>query len=413
MNSLPSSSGAFSAARRVFGYVLLFAALPLAICFAQQRIEIPGTNGAALSLPPGWNAGPGGEGAVLSLLAPDGNAQVMVNLLSPNPGQDLGQFADLMADQTRQQVLNAGLPVNPRPTQRPVLGGRQFRVESFPINDPTQPLLLEFAFTLLPKQLLVFNISAAQQSPQRLAEARQAVQSLSEARAAPPATNVANGSPFEREAQLMRWLSQQGYRREWETALADARAEISALKWREGQFEASVAYLSSAVELDPSHADRLELLADLLDDCPAPAAPFLAQSYYEDALALEPDNRPCRLKLAASYQATGEFADAITHYEILAQNPGGPPDPTPLQNLCLLYLSTNREARGDAFLEPIVMSGAPPEFGIAWAIIKNARGDHAEGIRLARWVASAATTPALRDYSEQLARSFEKQGGSR
>ena len=83
-----------------------------------------------------------------------------------------------------------------------------------------------------------------------------------------------------------------------------------------------------------------------------------------------------------------------------------------MQTLCLLYLGAEREARGDAFFERIVMGGAPPEFCLAWAILKNARGDPVEGARLALYTASVSVEP-LRAYARQLAQNFEQRGGSR
>ena len=398
-----------------------------------RRIDIPGTAGAAFTLPPGWDVGPGNEGAVLLLQAPDGNAQIMVNLVTPDPGQTAAGLRDMLADATRQQVFAAGLPVTQQPTQNANLGGRIFRVDSFPINDPAQPLLLEFVYVVHEQQLLVFNISAAQQAPQRIAEARQSVQSLTgpasvaKITTAPPVHQASKQVPMptatggvasadlrallNQETQLLSRLRDQGHYSMWVRELATIRTRIAELHAAAHDWDPAVAYLSSAVELDPTHADRFELLADLLDNIPAPAAPFLAQSYYEDALEVDPRNRACRVKLASSYQATGELRDAMVHYQILARNEGGTPDPAVLQDLCITYLGAGEEQRGAAFLEQIVMDGAPAEFCLAWAILKDACGDPAEAARLAHYTASVAPNAPLQTYAQKLALGFEKKGG--
>lgn len=66
--------------------------------------------------------------------------------------------------------------------------------------------------------------------------------------------------------------------------LGEIRAAMAVAYARTADPNQAIAYLKSAVQLDPSQAAWFETLADVLDDCPSLAAPYLAQSYYEDAL---------------------------------------------------------------------------------------------------------------------------------
>jgi predicted Zn-dependent protease len=192
--------------------------------------------------------------------------------------------------------------------------------------------------------------------------------------------------------------------------LATLRAGMGMLCYEQGDVRQAVDYLVNAVQLDAAKADVLELLGDVLDDLPEPQAPYLAQSYYEDALELDPANRACRLKLAGLYMSTGEFDDARVHYEILTRNAPGRPDPAYAQDLALCYLSLNRTAEAVRFFDEMVRVGNDARLRSFLAIFLNRQGDTRAAMAQAQQVAASADAE-LASYGKRLLADFRSGKG--
>ena len=139
----------------------------------------------------------------------------------------------------------------------------------------------------------------------------------------------------EMEEMLVPMIEQKPGDPELMASLATVRAGKAMMLYEEGDITKAVEYLINSVQLDPTQPGILELLGDVLDDVAEPTAPYLAQSYYEDALELDPSLKPCRLKLAALYMSTGDPDNARVHYEILTRNAPNRPDAAYAQDLAL------------------------------------------------------------------------------
>ena len=213
-----------------------------------------------------------------------------------------------------------------------------------------------------------------------------------------------------REANLMRNLQAPGHPQALEAELATVRYQLALAEIFNGNDEVAFAYLQSSVQLDDRNAGRLERLADLLDDLPQPSAPYLAQSYYEDALERDPARRDCRAKLAASYLATGDFTDARHHLEILCRNDGGHPDARFVQDLSLCYLSLDEVFAGADFFATMVEAGGGPPFVVALAIFLNQMGMTADAAAFAGHAAQVADDPEFSAYAAALAKKYAKGG---
>ncbi|MCF7973879.1 MAG: hypothetical protein K9N55_08695 [Phycisphaerae bacterium] len=193
--------------------------------------------------------------------------------------------------------------------------------------------------------------------------------------------------------------------------LATVRAGKAMIMYEQGDIQKAVDYLINSVQLDPNKPDILELLGDMLDDLAEPAAPYLAQSYYEDALELDPSLKTCRLKLAALYMSTGGPDNARVHYEILTRNAPNKPDSAYAQDLALCYLSLNKAEGGVTFLTDMVTLGGDPRLRIYLSILLNQQGDKNNAVSQLNEVIKTTEDQVLVAYAKTLLADFNADKG--
>jgi tetratricopeptide (TPR) repeat protein len=216
------------------------------------------------------------------------------------------------------------------------------------------------------------------------------------------------------ESQAMEMVAKKVADRLGLKKLCDIRAKISYQLFKQGKVERAVDYLSNSVSFDPTHADRYEALADMLDDLPAGMSRPLAQSYYESALKLDPSRKACRIKLASLYLACGEFEDARFHYQVLTENQGKKPDASYVQDLLLSILSSGKLGEGVEFLRKTFFSGGDPALGIALGILLDANGETAAAVNQLRGIGySGQATPAQKKYASTLVDRYSFRKGGR
>jgi tetratricopeptide (TPR) repeat protein len=191
--------------------------------------------------------------------------------------------------------------------------------------------------------------------------------------------------------------------------LSAVRTEVGNALWRKGDLDGAIDYLANAVKFDPTHAERFERLADLLLYRPEPQAVFLAQSYYEDALALEPQRRGCRAKLAASYLETYEVLDAQRHLKVLVLNGGGTPDGLYVQSLVVTYLELGAAEAGYRFMTKRVGAGGDARFAVAQGVLLQAMGLKGTAKMILSAVAEGEQ-PALAAYARGLLKRYTREG---
>lgn len=391
---------------------------------APESVPIPGT-ATRIELPPGWTSGPGEQGAVLRLDSPDLAAQISLNVMQPDNGMTLPEFQKAIEAGIHENMLSTGFLAEEGNPQIFAAGSAQTRLYRYTLPDPTDPLVLEIGYVVVGDHLLVSNFTSFSSAVDHLQAGRASLLSVGRPGAMeagnsqpplleqPPRTSPSGNPDLNaREQALMRRL-ETAYSDKLARELAEVRAALAFRLEEAGDYEGAFATLQTAARLHPGQADYLEGLGDLLDYLPQPAAPFLAQSYYEEALAVDPGRRACRIKLAASYQATGELRDARDHYEVLMRNPDGLPDARFLQEWSLCAFALDEEQRAVEFLAEMVKSGGGPAFSLFLGIFLNEQGHSQDAAAMARYAAQLATDAAFRAYAESLATKYAGQGGAR
>lgn len=391
-------------------------------------ITIPGTQ-ITIEPPRGWNSAPGQQGAVLTLASPDGLAQIMINTMIPQNGMTMEQFFTSIHDQIAQNMAqDQASGWQSIEDSQQVQNAIMFRFRNYQGSlGQAANMQLGFVFAKTSSHLLVFNVAMNANRAAAYGQAiRTSLLSIKDPAMAPTTSKPLTGmrapasqpsrpateSPalqenLELEVQVMTLLEQAPTNQQLIDNLASVRAAISIEYWKAKKMDDAVAFMSSSVKLNPKDPVTLNLFGDILDDVAEPAAPYLAQSYYEDALKLDPSMRECRKKLAALYQSTGDFEDALRHYQILTDNNGGPPDPTFFREMTLCYITSDREDDGIAFSRKMAERGSV-HFGITYSILLNQKGQTQTAVQTLRYMQNMIQETELKQYAAALADGFEK-----
>jgi tetratricopeptide (TPR) repeat protein len=326
-------------------------------------LAVPGT-ALQFALPPDWRTAAATQGEALVVESPDGHATLRFTLLPPAEGLNLDAWQQAITAQVHANLLESGFTHTRTLDPVAVPGAGALTRDRYQVTNEGIVVIIEIGYLVDESLLVLTNLSVFAGAPDRIRQAEDCIRSL-----------ASSASMAVREQQLMRQL-REGHSDALVAQLAAVRAGLARESLESGDIEQAYALLTSSVQLDPGHADRFELLADLLDDLPYPAAPLLAQSYYEDALALDPQCRPCRVKLAASFLATGDFADALPHFEWLCRNRGGDPDPELLPQLVLCAQALDEEERIIEFLREILREHPRPHtlFSLTLQLLQDAEG---------------------------------------
>lgn len=141
--------------KKLFCFVLVLASMSFA-----DPVTVPGTN-LTLQAPTGWNTAPGQQGAVLTLMAPDGLAQIMINTMVPQNGMTLDQFFPAIHDGVVQSMTqNQASSWQSIEDSKQVKNGITFRFRNFKGTlGQSAGMQLGFAFAKTSSQLLVFNVA--------------------------------------------------------------------------------------------------------------------------------------------------------------------------------------------------------------------------------------------------------------
>ncbi len=360
-------------------------------------LEIPGT--ACTLIPPeGWHVGPGADGAVMSITTPDKLASVSVNTVAAQSGMTPVQLLEIVLgsiSESMQQDADSGWQCTQSETVKS--HGIPVTIQRFhPSKDPSMGDLV-MTFSLGSTHLFVLKIAVAtHMRTQYESVALACAKSIKDPQIAEESTPTPSGStepiargriselhelkPFsldqlnDVERRFMEQLRSNPTDQESLDYLATVRAAIAIRHYEQGDVKRGIDYLTNAVQVAGTFIDLLERLGDMLDDLDEPSAPYLAQSYYEDALALDPSLTACRTKLASSYMSKSAFSDARVHYEYLTDHSEDKPVDTHIQQLVLCYVSLGDEKEGITFLEKMKEEGGGPQIHIALAVLLNQTG---------------------------------------
>ena len=396
---------------------------------AVSRIKV--TKSECSMIPPtGWNQTPGQQGAVMQLTSPDGNGQIVVNVMAVPAGQQPIAYRKLLEQTIAQNFANdtaSGWQLKENRSE--TKNGIDFTLHRYFPSKVAQPVELMMIFAATKKNVLIFNVAIAgthkvsyepialaaayslqhpQISWQKTAKSGNAnsKQQKQDKSSSEQEFSIEELEKF--ETQLMSMLQQN------EGAL-EAKKELGKVRWliavelrKKGDNENAVEYLMNSIDLDATVASRLEALGDWLDDLPEPAAAALGQSYYEDALELEPKRLSCRAKLAASYLASGESESALEHYRLLTTN-FGKPLTTYMKELALAAISSSKEKEIVAFLIEVNQMQPKPMFAVTLAILQYGLGRKSAAIKNLQRAILTTKNPVTKRYAQQLLTTY--QGG--
>jgi tetratricopeptide (TPR) repeat protein len=374
----------------------------------------------------------------MNFVAPDGQATISVNVVPVQGGVTSAQFLEIILGSVTgsmqedvasgwectldQTVTSHGMPVtirNYHPAKTPATG--------------------DLIMTFTPGSTCIFmlNIAVAtdmrdQYEPVALACAKSIKDpEISEAPVIESGTDTAsNPEPkssgkvsevgqlmqfsleqlYQVEKNLMEEVKQTPTDQENVGYLATVRAGVAIKLYEQGEVKRAIDYLTDAVQIDGTYVDLLELLGDMLDDLAEPSAPYLAQSYYEDALELDASLTACRTKLAASYMSTGDFSDARVHYEYLTQHSGDKPVGSHIRELMLCYVSLDAEDAGIGFLMTMVETGGGPQLYIALSALLNQKGLTKDAVTILQQV-ERFQNEALTQYAQTLISQYTSAKG--
>ena len=366
----------------------------------------------------------------MTLFPPDGLAQISVNVIVPEAGTTLDQYFSAFHDAVLQgitQDTTNGWQSTQDKTE--TIHGMAYRFRTFKATQgPSTNMELQMIFVKASSRVLALNVvvdpvqgkdkygkvaDACVRSlkdpaikivtPVEAPQSNPAAVPSTPSQPTQPALTLDDMLALEKEIQTL--LKQVPDNAEVLEQLAVARAGIAMAYWQDKKIDEAVAYMRSSVRIDPNDPGRLELFADMLDDVAEPAAPYLAQSYYEDALKLAPTQTSCRAKLAASYLATGELDQALDHFKVLANNQGQTPDGRYFKELSLCFISTNQEEAGIQFFKQLAQRGSA-HYATACAILLNQTGKKREAVTLLRQGFSSTEDQDLKQYMQKLIADF-------
>jgi predicted Zn-dependent protease len=379
----------------------------------------------------------------MTMTSPDGCALIHVNAILPQNGMTTVQFRDAMVANISQTMPNNGFKKVSESKQ--VVNGIETSICKYSSTNPANPGHMIFTFAAGKTHSFVLNIVVGAGFEQHEQPAIKCALSLYDPAMVPvsppvqppqpnkpaiiipqpPASGTTTAQPQaddqggklsmeelqQMEEMLVPMIEQKPGDPELMANLATVRAGKAMVLYEKGDITKAVEYLINSVQLDPTKPDILELLGDVLDDVPEPTAPYLAQSYYEDALELDPSLKPCRLKLAALYMSTGDLDNARVHYEILTRNAPNMPDAAYAQDLALCYLSQNRARDGITFLTEMVTLGGDPRLRLYLSILLNQQGDRNNAVSQLNQVIKTTQDQALLAYAKTLLADFNADKG--
>jgi len=396
-------------------------------------VNIPGT-ACQITPPSGWQTTSGAQGSVMNFNAPDGQATISVNVVPVQEGVTSAQFLEIILGSVTgsmqedvasgwqctldQTVTSHGMPVTIR--------------KYHPAKTPANGDLI-MTFTPGATRIFMLNIAvAAHVRDQYESVALACAKSIKDPEIPEPpgGESVTDPEPIptgkvSEVGQLMQFSLEQLYQVEQKLMedvkqtpadqenvgyLATVRAGVAIKLYDKGEVKRAIDYLTDAVQVDGTYVDLLELLGDMLDDLPEPAAPYLAQSYYEDALELDAGLTACRTKLAASYMSTGDFEDARVHYEYLTQHSEDKPVETHIRELVLCYVSLDAEDAGIGFLMTMVETGGGPQLYIALSALLNQKGLTKDAVTILQQV-KRFQDKALTQYAQTLISQYTSAKG--
>lgn len=164
--------------------------------------------------------------------------------------------------------------------------------------------------------------------------------------------------------------------------MADLRAAIAERLSRKNDFEHAIDYLHNSVQLDPTHADRWELLGDLSNFIGHPSSKFIVEYAYKRALSIDPNRSSARLKLAGSYVSADRFIRAMEQLEILIEETKNERDWKEIGLLASVYVAEDQIPKGRSFFRKIIDKGGDNRYRLALAILTNAAGENNEAVAL-------------------------------
>jgi len=193
--------------------------------------------------------------------------------------------------------------------------------------------------------------------------------------------------------------------------LAELRWKIGNLHAGKADFETAQRYIANCLRLDPSHANRWDMLGDLYNFSSEPIAAYLQQEAYDEALKLDPSRKECRFKLAASCMAAERFERAAEELETLSRGDGGKPDGQYIGLLGAIYANHGEVERGKTFCQEMLAKGGDNRFRAALAILQNLAGQKDAAVQLLQQIeaeekAGATNRHSLAGYARQLRESY-------
>jgi len=187
---------------------------------------------------------------------------------------------------------------------------------------------------------------------------------------------------LEREEKIMRQASLNPDDPEITKQMADLRATIAFKFYRQNKFEPAMDYLHNSLQLDPSHADRWELLGDLSNFIGHPSSDYIVQYAYERTLNVDPKRRSARIKLAGSYLSSGRFLKAMDQFEIVIRTTEGEQNWKHIALLASIYAMVDEIQRGIQFFQKMFGESGNNQFRVTLAILENAIGNRKAAIKL-------------------------------
>jgi tetratricopeptide (TPR) repeat protein len=157
-----------------------------------------------------------------------------------------------------------------------------------------------------------------------------------------------------------------------------------------GRYREAFDYLHNAAQLRPADPDRWTLLGDAAHFLGHPAAKYVAQYAYEEALKRAPGQQETRLKLGSTLLATEQFQKAITEFETALANGATGGWNHALGLLMLAYAEAGELGRGVRFFESAGGRSKDPRFRLAAAVLRRAQGEEAEARQLLRELQAGA-----------------------
>ena len=191
--------------------------------------------------------------------------------------------------------------------------------------------------------------------------------------------------------------------------LALIHVEMAHILYCGDRFEEATSFLFESAKLTPDNPDILERLADSFLFFPSPLSGHCAANYYEEALALNPENMKLRIKFATTLGATGEYFDAMEQFETITRNNENTPNGDYLTELSVIYAKLGKNDHGISFFSEMEKAGGDQRFTIARAILCRGTGKLSEAKNLLSDIIAKSTAPPhIISYARSLLKHYEK-----